>query len=224
MTSSIRPPVAAVIFDFDGVLADTERLHLAAFQDVLGTRGWHLDEATYFDRYLGCDDRGLLVTFARDQRLELGDADIETLVTAKTRAFERRFESGDVLFPSARDCVDRLAARFALAIASGAARAEILAILDAGGLRPRFSAIVSADDVQKTKPSPEPYLTAARRLGIDPAACVAIEDSPPGLEAAHAAGMRAVGITTTLTRDLLARADRVIDDLEEFTPELVEGL
>lgn len=224
MSPTARPAVTAVIFDFDGVLADTERLHLSAFQEVFGARGWRLDETTYFDRYLGCDDRGLVVTFARDQHLEVGDADIRALVMAKTDAFERRFENGDVLFPSARHCVERMAVRYTLGIASGAARAEILSILEAGGLRPCFSTVVSADDVRETKPSPEPYLTAARQLGIDPAACVAIEDSPPGLEAARAAGMRTVGITTTVARGLLAVADRVIDDLREFTPELVAGL
>jgi beta-phosphoglucomutase len=224
MSSPARPPIAAVIFDFDGVLADTERLHLSAFQEVFSTRGWSLDEATYFDRYLGCDDRGLVVTFARDQRLDVGDSEIGAIVTAKTHAFERRFENGEVLFPSARMCVERMAVRYTLGIASGAARAEILSILDAADLRRRFSTIVSADDVLETKPSPEPYLTAARRLGVDPAACIAIEDSPPGLEAAHAAGMRTVGITTTLSRALLGQADLVIDDLSEFTPELVAAL
>jgi beta-phosphoglucomutase len=219
-----RPPVAAVIFDFDGVLADTERLHLTAFQDVFAARGWRLDEATYFDRYLGCDDRGLVVTFARDQRLSVSDADVVALVEAKTDAFERRLEAGDVLFPRARICVERMASRFVLGIASGAARAEILAILEAGGLGGRFPVVVAADDVSETKPAPEPYLTAARQLGVRPDACVAVEDSAPGLAAAHAAGMRTVGITTTLPRDRLARADRIIEDLAELSPELVLSL
>jgi beta-phosphoglucomutase len=213
-----------VIFDFDGVLADTERLHLTAFQDVFAARGWRLDEATYFDRYLGCDDRGLVVTFARDQRLSVSDADVVALVEAKTDAFERRLEAGDVLFPRARTCVERMASRFVLGIASGAARAEILTILEAGGLRARFPVVVAADDVSETKPAPEPYLTAARQLGVRPDACVAVEDSAPGLAAAHAAGMRTVGITTTLPRDRLARADRIIDDLAELSPELVLAL
>lgn len=216
--------IVAVIFDFDGVLADTERLHLAAFQSVFAARGWHLDEATYFDRYLGCDDRGLVVTFASDQRLKLGETEVMALVEAKTDAFERRLDSGDVLFPQARACVERMAARFALGIASGAARAEILMILEAACLRSRFPVVVAADDVSATKPDPEPYLTAARQLGVRPETCVAIEDSAPGLAAAHAAGMRTVGITTTLPRERLRRADRIIDALSELSPELVLAL
>jgi beta-phosphoglucomutase-like phosphatase (HAD superfamily) len=218
------PSVAAVIFDFDGVLADTERLHLSAFQDVFEPRGWQLDESTYLDRYLGCDDRGLVIAFASDNRLDVSDADIRELVEAKIHVFERSLRSGGVLFSAARTCVERMASRFTLAIASGAGRAEIVSILENEGLRSRFAAIVSADDVTETKPAPMPYLTAARQLGVDPRACVAIEDSPPGLASARAAGMRTVGITTTVGRELLGQADRVIASLSEFSPELVLGL
>jgi beta-phosphoglucomutase len=221
---SSAPPIAAVIFDFDGVLADTERLHLGAFQGVFEARGWRLDEGTYFERYLGCDDRGLVVAFARDQGLMLGGGEVMELVEAKERAFAEHLQSGDVLFPSARACVERMAGRYALAIASGAARTEILAILEGGGLRPLFPVVVAADDVSATNPHPEPYLTAARGLGIRPAACLAIEDSAPGLAAARAAGMRTVGITTTLSRERLSGADRIIDDLSELSLAVVAAL
>jgi beta-phosphoglucomutase len=218
------PDVSAIVFDFDGVLADTERLHLSAFQQVFSARGWTLDAATYFEHYLGCDDRGLVLTFARDQRITVTDTDVRDLVLAKTRAFDAYLHSGSVLFPGAQACVERMAERYAVGIASGAAKAEILLILEAAGLRSRFGAIVAADDVSETKPSPEPYLTAAHQLGIDPRACLAIEDSAPGLAAAHAAGMRTLGITTTLPRAALARADYVIETLDEVTEALVSRL
>ena len=218
------PPVAAVIFDFDGVLADTERLHLSAFQAVFATRGWHLDAGTYFDRYLGCDDRGLVLTFARDHALAMDETAVRQMVEAKEHVFARHLETGDVLFPAARACVERMAGRYTLGIASGAARAEILTILEAAGLRARFPVVVAADDVSATKPDPEPYLSAARGLGIRPDACLAIEDSAPGLAAAHAAGMRTIGITTTLPRERLGRADYVIDDLSELSLDLVASL
>jgi sugar-phosphatase len=84
--------------------------------------------------------------------------------------------------------------------------------------------VVAADDVSATKPNPEPYLHAARGLGIVPGACLAIEDSAPGLEAARSAGMRTIGITTTLTRERLGGADRIIDDLSELSLEMVAAL
>jgi beta-phosphoglucomutase len=216
--------IAAVIFDFDGVLADTERLHLAAFADAFAARGWTLDEAAYFDRYLGFDDRGVVREFSADRRIALDEADAEALVAAKGRAFARLFQSSNVLYPDAAACVAALAGRFRLAIASGALRHEIAAILDRGALLHAFPVIVGADDVADTKPSPAPYLEAAARLGVPPAECVAVEDSSLGLDAARAAGMRTVALPTTSPRRLLATADRILDRLGELTPEIVEAL
>ena len=222
--SSPRPSLTTVIFDFDGVIADTERLHLSAFRQAFAPHGWMIDEAVYFDRYLGCDDRGLIVMYAEEHGLALSDETIWQLLAAKTDAFDEGLDSGSVLFPTARRCIERLAGRFSLGIASGAAKAEIVKILEAAGLRSRFPIVVAADDVSSTKPSPEPYLKAAEQLGVDPLACLAIEDSPPGLQAAHAAGMRTIGITNTVPRAQLNRADRVIDSLDEVTLEMISRL
>jgi HAD superfamily hydrolase (TIGR01509 family) len=213
-----------VVFDFDGVLADTEGLHLAAFQDVFAARGWQLDERAYFDRYLGFDDRGLIDAYAADHSLRLGPGDRDAVLAAKTAAFQARFESGDVLYPGARACVERLAPRFRLAVATGALRAEVLAILTTAGVLPFFHAIVAADDVPETKPDPEPYLAAAARMGLMPSECAAIEDSRWGLASARAAGMRTIGITTTTPRDLLAGADLIVEILDEITADVVASL
>ena len=224
MSADSLSSIAAVVFDFDGVLADTEGLHLSAFQRVFQAKGWHLDEQSYYDRYLGCDDVGLVVSFAQDREVAVADHEVRTLVEDKGRVFAGLVAAGDVLYPGARECVERLSARFALGIASGALHGEIEAILDAAGLRSRFRTIVAADDVTATKPSPEPYLAAARQLGVAPALCVAVEDSAPGLASARAAGMRTVAVTTTTPRHLLDAADRVIGQLAELSPDLVEAL
>jgi beta-phosphoglucomutase len=221
--------IAALVFDFDGVIADTERLHLRAFQEAFAPRGWTLDEAAYFDRFLGYDDRGVVEAFARERAIALDRADHQRLVAAKTAAFARHLASPDILdilYSGARTRLVELAARYPLAIASGALHGEIVAILAAAGLRDLFRAIVAADDVGATKPSPEPYLTAAARLGVTPAACLAIEDSPPGLTAARAAGMRTVAVATTVPRHALGDADCIIDGIGDLTAEvlaLVDG-
>jgi len=215
---------AAIVFDFDGVIADTERLHLLAFQEVFAARGWTIGEREYFDRYLGFDDRGLVAAFAEAQRVDLDAAAIETLAAAKAHAFGRHIASIDVLFPGTAAHLRRLAAIYPLAIASGALGGEIAAILQRAGLLDLFPIIVGADDVIASKPSPEPYLTAARRMGIPATRCVAVEDSIPGLQAARAAGMRTVAITTTTPRVELGIADRVIDRLDELTPDLLAAL
>jgi beta-phosphoglucomutase-like phosphatase (HAD superfamily) len=216
--------IRAVVLDFDGVIADTERLHYAAFRDVFSERGWTLDETAYFDRYLGCDDHGLVREFVRDIGVTVTDQDAGRLVESKGRLFGRHLESADILFPGAKTSIEQLAARFAMGIASGARHHEIVAILRTAGLLEHFPVIVAADDVRATKPAPEPYLTAAGRLGIPPSACVAIEDSAPGLEAARSAGMRTIGVTTTSPRHVLTSADRIVAGLHEVSLELVASL
>ena len=213
-------PITAIVFDFDGVIADTEQLHLRAFQEVFAARGWTLDEPTYFDRYLGYDDRGLVAAYSRERRLGLDDVSMETVVEAKVQAFARSL-SGDILYPGARNRLFELARRFPFGIASGALHAEITTILEGAGVLELFPVIVGADDVRTTKPSPEPYLTAAEKMGIDPSQCLAVEDSPTGLDAACAAGMRTVGVATSVPRAALSRAEYAITSLADLTAQVI---
>jgi beta-phosphoglucomutase-like phosphatase (HAD superfamily) len=214
----------AIVFDFDGVLADTERLHLLAFQDAFGSRGWALDEKAYFADYLGYDDYRFVAEFARAQGAVIDRPAIDALVAVKGRRYRDRLGSAGVVFPQAAPCVRRLAARFPLGIASGSLRAEIDVILEAAGLSGAFPVIVAADDVAACKPDPEPYLTAVRRLGVRPGAAVAVEDSRWGLESARAAGLRTIALTTSYPVDALRPADAIVNSLDELTIELVESL
>lgn len=222
--ASPSSPITTVVFDFDGVLADTERLHLHTFQQVFAGRGWQLDEQAYFDRYLGYDDVGLVLAFARENGLALSDSDVDTLVSKKTTLFSGAIASGDILFDAAPACIDRLASRFSLGIASGALKAEITTILREAALLHRFPVIVAADDVSECKPAPEPYLKAAAALDAHPSQCVAIEDSPAGLAAARAAGMHTIGVTTTSPRHLLVDAELIVDGLHQISADTVAQL
>lgn len=214
----------AVVFDFDGVLADTEGLHLGAFQDAFSARGWTLDRDAYFERYLGYDDRDLVRAFAEDQGLRIGDADTEALLIEKARRYDRRLAAGSILFPTAAPAVARLAGRFRLAIASGSLRGEILAILRANDLAHAFPVVIGADDVARSKPAPDPYEAAVDRLGVRPADAVAVEDSQWGLTAARAAGLRTIGITTSYPAHALTLADAVVDSLDEITADTIDRL
>ncbi len=216
--------ITAVIFDFDGVLANTERLHLQAIQDALAAHGRVLDERTYFDRYLGFGDRDVFVELARDLSWTLDETTLDGLMALKAERYRSHLVGGDALYSPASACVRSLSARFALAIASGSLRGEIQNILSGAGLLEAFGAIVGADDVAAGKPAPESYLRAARLLDVDPSAAVAIEDSRWGLEAARAAGMRAIGITTTYPASALVPADLIVDSLEDITPEVIDRL
>ena len=214
----------AVIFDFDGVLADTETMHLAAFQEVFRGRGWTLDRAAYFDRYLGYDDRDLVSAFAKDSGLELAAADLRHIVAEKTRTYEQRLIEGRVTFPTAAPAIARLRSHFALAIASGSLVAEITAILRPAGLDAAFSAIIGADSVPRSKPAPDAYAAAVTQLGVRPEAALAIEDSRWGLASARQAGLSTIAITTSYAAEALPGADAVVDSLDEVTIDLVDRL
>jgi beta-phosphoglucomutase len=215
----------AVVFDFDGVLADTEGLHLRAFQDAFAPRGWTLDRADYFERYLGYGDVDMIVTFAADANLAVSPADVTAIVADKARSYDRRVASGSVLFDGAAAAIARLgAARYRLAIASGSFHEEIEAILAANHLRHAIGAIIGADDVRRGKPAPDPYAAAVDALGVAPARAVAIEDSQWGLASARAAGLRTIGVTTSHPASALHLADTVVAGLDAITTDLVDSL
>ncbi len=209
----------AVVFDFDGVLANTEQLHLRALREALAGQGWTLTDEDYFAHYLGYDDRGCVVEFARRQQVPLNNDVLQTVLRDKERRYGAMFDRGEVLYPTARPCIERLSGTFALAIASGSLRGEIEQILDANGLRHYFPVIVGADDVQEGKPAPESYARAVKALGLPGAHAVAIEDSPWGLQSAAGAGLHTVGVTTSYPAPVLTDAKRVVSSLDEITVE-----
>jgi len=216
--------VQAIVFDFDGVLADSEPLHLKAYQALFEPHGIHLDQKTYCERYLGYDDEGALTRIAEDNGLILGDEEIELLVVEKGHVFEALVGSRDVLYRGAADCVRRLAAAWPVGVASGAVRADIDLMLRGAGIQDLFRFIVAAGDTDRTKPAPDPYLRAAELHGVAPGACVAIEDSHWGLESARGAGMRTIAITHTYPRSALTEADAVVDSLDELTRDFIARL
>ena len=215
--------VKAIVFDFDGVLADSEMLHLRVYRDLLGPSGVHISTEQYCERYLGSDDEGVFRQVAIDYGLLLGDEEIELLIAEKAQRFEALVSSTDVMYPTASACVRRLGAEWPLGIASGARRSEIQLMLRGAGLFEAFRFIVAAGDTDNGKPSPDPYLRAAELHGVAPADCLAIEDSHAGLESARTAGLRTIAIATTYPRDTLT-ANVVIDSLDEITTDLVRKL
>ncbi len=224
-----RPPLQGVVFDFDGVLADTEPLHLGACQAVLAGTGLTLDTDAYYDRYLGYDDVGVFTALGRDQGVALTDDGVRELVAAKGRFFEERVRGGGVLFPDAAACIRRLAAALPLGIASGALHHEIEVILAGANVRQHFRAIVAADDVERSKPAPDAYLRAVELLhggapGLEPAAYLAVEDSVWGIAAAQAAGLPCAAITNSYPADVLAAADLVLGSLGELEAVVLQRL
>ncbi|MCY4027380.1 MAG: HAD family phosphatase [Acidobacteria bacterium] len=223
-------PLLGVIFDFDGVIADTERLHLRAFQHVLAGGPMTLTEEAYDARYLGYDDAGVFEALAADQGRPLPRREIERMVAAKGRRYDDLVGAGEVVFPDAPDCIARLSADLILGIASGALHGEIDAVLEAAGLHRHFAAVVAADDVERSKPAPDSYLRAVELLSAalgrppSPSGFVAIEDSRWGIEAATAAGLRCVGITTSYGPEALPGAALVVSRLAEVDREALAAV
>jgi len=214
--------VQAIVFDFDGVLADSEPLHLRSYQEIFEPHGVKLDTKTYCDRHLGFDDEAAFRQIIDDNGLMLGDEEIELLLREKSRRFEALVSGVNVLYPGAAACARALSAVWPVGVASGALRHEIELMLRGAALLDTFTFIVAAGETDRTKPAPDPYLRAAELHGVPPAACVAIEDSHWGLESARTAGMRTIAITHTYPREkLTGDADLVVDTLEEITPELI---
>jgi beta-phosphoglucomutase-like phosphatase (HAD superfamily) len=220
----------AIIFDFDGVIADSERLHLRAYQDVLAPLGATLSNDEYYSTYLGYDDRGMLRTFATAKGLEWDETTLARLIAMKGERYETLAAQGEMLFPGAAEFVREAAGSVPIAIASGALTHEIEETLDRAGLRRCFTAIVGADQTMRSKPSPDPYLEALHRIvsaghAVDASRTVAIEDSRWGLVSADTAKLRTVAVATTYTaRELEPFAELVVTGLSALTLSALDVL
>jgi len=223
--------LAGVIFDFDGVLADSEPVHLHVFQTVLDSIGITLTAEEYYANYLGYSDRDAFIHVLRDRGRDVPADELDALLEIKKGLFPQAI-GGHALYPGAAECVARVAARVPVAIASGALRDEIELILDRSGLRPHFPLIVAAGETPRSKPAPDPYARAFELLresgalgaGAEPSQVVAIEDSEWGLQSARGAGLRTLAVLTSYTQDRLPSAEDWLPSIRDVTIERLEQL
>jgi beta-phosphoglucomutase len=221
----------AIVFDFDGVIADSERLHLLAYQDVLKSEGFALSKEDYFGRYLGYDDVGVFKAIGKDHDLPMPVDRVESLIQKKGERYEALASAGEMLFPGAADFIRAAAAVVPIAIASGALTHEIEDVLERAGLRELFPVIVGADQTERSKPHPDPYRTAFAKLrahsGRDLIAwrSVAIEDSKWGLQSARGADLRCVAVSNTYSdAELRQEAELVFPGLHAVTIGALDDL
>ena len=212
----------AVIFDFDGVIADTEPLHFESLRRTLADIEIMLTEQDYFADYLGFDDRGCILEALQINCRPISPSLVEELMAKKAAAYLASIKNHLVIFPGVREFVEDAAASYPIAIASGALRAEIELVLEQIGIRKAFRHITSAEDVTCGKPNPEPFLQALAGLNrqhsaapISPDFCLAIEDSLPGIRAARSAGMKVLAVANTHTVQDLHEAHTISYSLSE---------
>lgn len=214
---------AAVAFDLDGVLVDSEPVWNTAREELVRERGgtWHDDATT--------DMMGMSsIEWSSYMHDRLGvpmePAEINDDVVRRVAAtYEERLP----LLPGAVETVRKLAARWPLGLASSSNRPIIELVLERSGLVPSFAAVVSSEEVERGKPAPDVYLATARTLGVHPNDCVAVEDSANGIKSAVAAGMRTIAVPNPEFRpdaDVLATAAVVVDALADVTADLVGSL
>ncbi len=218
----------AAVFDFDGVIADSEPLHFRALRDALFADQVTITSEEYWGIYLAYHDRAAICLALEHHREPAPPERVSRIEQRKVARFAELVPEVPV-FEGARELVLLLASELPLAIASGARHQEIETILAGLGLRDAFAAIVGADDVERTKPDPLPYLEAARRLatalpGLAAGECVAFEDSLPGIASALDAGMKVVGVAHSYTPERLGTAHRVVPSLVGVSIDDLRGL
>jgi HAD superfamily hydrolase (TIGR01509 family) len=214
--------IEAVVFDLDGVILDSEELWDEVREDLARERGGRWHEAAQADM-MGMSSREWSVYM--HERIGLPEPPEEINAEVVRRMLER-YRRELPLIPGAVEAVERLAARWPLGLASSSNRELIDAALEAAGLAGYFLVTVSSEEVERGKPAPDVYLEAARRLGVAPQRCAAIEDSQNGIRSAKAAGMRVIAIPNRRFppgEEALAYADVVLDSIAELNPEVVAG-
>ena len=217
-TSSSRSLSAprAVLFDLNGTLSDDEGIFFEIFRELFAEHGRQLSREEYFGTFVGLSDEELV-------RGCLGDdfPEVEALLARRMILFRERARDGATIGEEAREAVRAAAAVVPVGVVSGDYRDEIETLLAGAGIRDLVEFVVSIEDVEHPKPDPEQYLLALDRLGdgVLPEEIVVYEDSPVGVAAAKAAGMRCVGVVGTVSAERLCEADEVVDVLDGRTVE-----
>ena len=211
--------IAAVVFDLDGVIVDSEQVWDEVRERYVKERGGTYTDAATRDM-MGMSS----LEWSRYLADSLGvPGTPEQINAAIVERMLERYGQAPPLIPGAVDAVRRCAERWPLAVASSSNPELIEVVLDAAGLHDVIPVVVSSQEVARGKPAPDVYLEAARRLDVDPAACAAVEDSHNGIRSAKAAGMRVIAIPNPHfpDADALSHADAVLRSIAELTPEVI---
>ena len=217
-----------LIFDVDGVIADTEavnaRVSIKVFADLFGVEGVVRED---FEAGLGRGAEEYVKAGARAHGLELTDEQVEQATQLRQEYFLNILTEEPLPpFPGVLEIMDEAMQRedFRVAIATSGTLEKSRAVLNAVGVPYRKMVYINGNDVKHKKPDPELFLTAAQRMGIEPANCVVIEDAPNGVQAAKAAGAKCIAVTNSTTAAKLTEADLICDSLEQINLDMIQEL
>lgn len=214
----------AVVFDFDGIIVDSEPLHYRAFQKVLEPLGAGFSWAEYLERYMGFDDRDAFREAFRISGIPLSAERLAELIDFKASLFHEVASEGVSAYPGVINLIKSISGTIPLAICSGALRSDIEPVLRMLSLSDLFDCMITAEDVPASKPDPASYCLAVEKLQqmfpqneISAAEAVAIEDTPAGITSAKGAGLRVVAVTNSYPLEELHSADTVVASLADMT-------
>ncbi len=218
----------ALIFDFDGVLVDSEPLIYELTRQMAQKEGWTISHQEYFRDYLALDDRGIIEHLFQSHGRPLDAARRDELIRWKFNAYAEAIRNGLPAMPGAVEFVTAVAPQFPLAIASGSLRSEVEHLLAKIGLRHKFLLLVTAEDTDRCKPDPQIFVKAVAGLNRLPmfredplltSQCLAIEDAPAGVRAAQAAGMKCLAISHSRPPAELGHANFLAREFSEIRLE-----
>ena len=207
----------AIIFDFDGVLVDSEPLHEWAIREAVRPLGWTFSTERFFAEIVGRGDENAFRKIAEWNGERVEEERVAAQLRVKWGLMAQGIEQEKfTVQPGAVELIRAAKRRGLVAVCSGSVRETVGTMLERIGVRDVLDALVCGDDVARMKPAPDGYLLAAKILGVEPGACLAIEDTPTGIRAGKSAGMRVVGVCHTYPREKLHEADVVVERIGEI--------
>ena len=227
--------IRAIFFDFNGVIIDDEPIQMKAYQEILRGHQIDLTEEWYMSA-LGMDDRTFVKAMFERAKRPLTDPVLDTVLNTKTDLHRQMIEAELPLFPGVLTFLKATARHFSLGLVSMANKTEVGYVFERANLTPLFSIVITAEDASACKPAPDCYLAGLKKLNdkrqrerqlpLLPSECLAIEDSPPGIESARVSGMHTLGVTNTVSAEALrmAGAEVVTASLADWTVDAVKLL
>ncbi|RKY80781.1 hypothetical protein DRQ15_02110 [candidate division KSB1 bacterium] len=205
--------IQALLLDFDGVVANTMPYHIAAWREVFSPLGIQLDPMDVYLRE-GSSANNIGRSILQKNNIQLPEKKIQELIDKKRQLYRQRTKA------KLQEGIEELVAmakskKLKVALVTGSTWNTICTVLK-DPFRSEFNLVITADDVSRNKPDPEPYLKAAEKIGVAPQQCLVVENAPYGIQAAKAAGMRCVAIQSTLPKEHLQGADWIFTDLHEM--------
>jgi len=212
-----------ILFDYNGVIVDDEHLHEKAMANVVASHGHELNSELFTEECVGLTDKAALENL---QKIFAGlnDVSIKALTQKTAQEYQKLVDNESILYKGVKNIIKELSTEFELAIVPGSLRVEVHPVLEEEDIARFFRAVITAEDIKAGKPNPEGYLRGINELKIIPENIVVIEDTPPGVQAANAAGLMCIAVLNTVTRDELKIADKIIENIEDLTTSLVQNV